>query len=152
MAERFIVEQIDHVEVLVPDVKEAACWYERVLGLTVVHGLEWTEPLMISSDGGRTKVALFQGRPQEENVGWRRVAFRVSGAAFIEFLGRLDDGPVMSSSGSTVSAGDIVDHDVCWSIYFADPYGNRLEVTTYDYAEVETALTSGGSSISISDG
>lgn len=142
MAERFSVEQIDHVEVLVPDIEEAASWYERVLGLTVVRGLEWTEPLMISSDGGNTKVALFRGTPQEENVGWRRVAFRVSGAAFLEFLGRLDDVPVVSSGGSTVSAGDTVDHDVCWSIYFADPYGNRLEITTYDYSEVEAALSS----------
>ena len=142
MAERFTVEQIDHVEVLVPDIEEAASWYERVLGLTVVRGLEWTEPLMISSDGGSTKVALFRDTPQAENVGWRRLAFRVSGAAFLEFLGRLDDVPVVSSGGSTVTAGDIVDHDVCWSIYFADPYGNRLEITTYDYAEVEAARSS----------
>ena len=142
MAERFIVEQIDHVEVLVPDVEEAASWYERVLGLSVVRGLEWAEPLMISSDGGSTKVALFRGAPQEEDVGWRRVAFRVSGGAFLEFLGRLDDVPVMSSSGSAVSAGDVVDHDVCWSIYFADPYGNRLEITTYDYDQVEGGLPS----------
>ena len=142
MVEPFIVEQIDHVEVLVPDVEEAASWYERVLGLTAVPDLEWDEPLMISSDGGSTKVALFRGTPQEGNVGWRRVAFRVSGAVFLEFLGRLDDVPVVSSGGAAVGAGDVVDHDVCWSIYFADPYGNRLEITTYDYAEVEEELAS----------
>ena len=97
---------------------------------------------MLFRSGGSTKVALFRGTPQAENVGWRRVAFRVSGAAFLEFLDRLDDVPVVSSGGSTVTAGDTVDRDVCWSIYFADPYGNRLEITTYDYAEVAAALSS----------
>ncbi len=142
MVDSFSVDQIDHVEVLVPDVEEAASWYERVLGLTVVPGLEWEEPLMISSDGGSTKVALFRGTPQEGNVGWRRVAFRVSGGTFLEFLGRLDDVPVLSPSGSTVRTADIVDHDVCWSIYFADPYGNRLEITSYDYDQIADGLAS----------
>jgi catechol 2,3-dioxygenase-like lactoylglutathione lyase family enzyme len=140
MNDGFSVEQIDHVEVLVPDVNEAAAWYERVLGLTPVANLPWTEPLMISSDGGSTKLALFEGKPQEGNVGWRRVAFKVTGAAFLRFLNRLEDAPVRSASGSMVTAEDVVDHDVSFSIYFADPYGNQLEVTTYDHDEVQNAI------------
>jgi catechol-2,3-dioxygenase len=96
---------------------------------------------MISSDGGSTKLALFEGKPQEGNVGWRRVAFKVTGAAFLRFLNRLEDAPVRSASGSMVTAEDVVDHDVSFSIYFADPYGNRLEVTTYDHDEVQNAIT-----------
>lgn len=142
MNDEFRVDQIDHVEVLVPDVNEAAAWYEGVLGLTPVADLPWTEPLMISSDGGSTKLALFEGKPQEGNVGWRRVAFRVSGTTFLEFLGRLEEVPVSAPNGSTVSADDVVDHDVSFSIYFADPYGNRLEITTYDHDEVKDAISS----------
>lgn len=139
-AERFSVDQIDHVEVLVPDVEEAAAWYERVLGLTNVPGLDWDVPRMISSDGGSTKLALFTGPPQEGKVGWQRVAFRVSGEAFLGFLERLEAVPVFDQDGAAVRLTDVVDHDVSWSIYFADPYGNRLEVTTYAYDEVKGGL------------
>jgi catechol 2,3-dioxygenase-like lactoylglutathione lyase family enzyme len=138
----FRVEQIDHVEVLVPNVEKAAEWYERVLGLAPVPDLPWSEPVMLSSDGGSTKLALFEGRPQEGNVGWRRVAFRVSGTGFREILSRLDDVSVFAPGGSRVGADDVVDHEVSFSIYFTDPFGNRLEITTYDYEEVATALAS----------
>jgi len=51
----FKVDQIDHVELFVPDRREAARWYERTLGLAVLSQYEdWAEdphgPLMISSD------------------------------------------------------------------------------------------------------
>lgn len=32
------------------------------------------------------------------------------------------------------------DHTVAWSLYFADPDGNRFEITTYDYSVVAEAL------------
>ena len=28
---------------------------------------------------------------------------------------------------------EIVDHDIQFSIYFEDPYGNPYEITSYDY-------------------
>ena len=140
MAKRFSVQQIDHVEVRVPDVAEAAAWYERVLGLVPVPGIDWTAPLMISSDGGNTKIALFRGEPQGADEGWRRVAFKVSGSAFLEFLGRSEAAGLTNPDGSTLRARNVVDHDISWSIYFTDPVGNPLEVTTYDYDEVAHAL------------
>jgi catechol 2,3-dioxygenase-like lactoylglutathione lyase family enzyme len=94
---------------------------------------------MISSDGGGTKIALFAGDPQTADVGWRRVAFRASGQAFLAFLERLDAFPVFDQNGAQIAAADVVDHDVSWSIYFTDPYGNRLEITTYDYDEIGNA-------------
>ena len=92
---------------------------------------------MISSDGGDTKIALFSGDPQAADVGWRRVAFRSSSQGFLGFIDQLDAIPVFDQNGAPVRAADIVDHGVSWSIYFVDPYGNRLEITTYDYDEVE---------------
>src|SRR5688500_7472544 len=61
----FRVLQIDHVELFVPDRHEAAGWYQRILGLDVVPALQaWAAdpggPLMMSSDGGSTKLALFE--------------------------------------------------------------------------------------------
>ena len=81
----FRVAQIDHVELFVPDRHAAAAWYSEVLGLAPLPGAEkWAAdpggPLMISPDGGRTKLALFQGNPQgnRPTAGFHRVAFRVS--------------------------------------------------------------------------
>ena len=40
----FLVDQIDHVELFVPDRRQAADWYRRVLGLTICSGYEhWAE-------------------------------------------------------------------------------------------------------------
>jgi catechol 2,3-dioxygenase-like lactoylglutathione lyase family enzyme len=143
MVPPFRVDQIDHVEVFVPDRHAAAAWYRRVLGLEVLEDYApWAAdergPLMISSDGGATKLALFTGTPQgaREGPGYRRVAFRVGGPAFLEFLARLPALEVVRP-GEAMAA---VDHERAFSIYFSDPYGNRLEVTTYDHAHVRERL------------
>jgi len=143
----FKVLQIDHVELFVPDQYDAARWYERVLGLQIVPAAEhWaTEggPLMISSDGGSTMLALFKGEPtpSPQTAAFRRVAFRVKGAGFIEFLGRLADVPLADADGHTLTPRAVVDHQQSHSIYFTDPYGHLLEVTTYDYDEVSSWLS-----------
>jgi catechol 2,3-dioxygenase-like lactoylglutathione lyase family enzyme len=140
----FRVLQIDHVELFVPDRYEAARWYEQVLGLSIVPECEhWAGPggpLMISSDGGRTKLALFEGEPRRSRptAGHHRVAFRVDGTAFFKFLARIQEFPVYSDSGKPVSELEIVDHGQAFSVYFCDPYGNRYEVTTYDHELVRS--------------
>jgi catechol-2,3-dioxygenase len=45
-------------------------------------------------------------------------------------------GPLMISTDD--------DHGKSFSVYFSDPYGNRLEVTTYDYEAVREKVTAGG--------
>ena len=135
----FKVLQIDHVELFVPDRYDAAKWYERVLGLQIVPECEpWAVgggPLMISSDGGSTKLALFEGQPAASGptAAFRRVAFRVTAAGFAEFLQRNTD---------LVAKEAVVDHQQAYSIYFDDPYGHQLEVTTYEYADTSAALAS----------
>lgn len=37
-------------------------------------------------------------------------------------------------------AGNVVDHDVAWSLYFADSDGNPFEITSYEYDAVAAAL------------
>ena len=139
--ESFHVIQIDHVELFVPDRQAAAMWYESVLGLvTVSEVAHWAVdpegPLMISSDHGKTMVALFQGTPQGERptAGFHRVAFRVDGKGFLTFLERIKEMKIEPSR--------IRDHDQAISIYFDDPYGHHLEVTTYEPAGVRPFLPS----------
>lgn len=146
MPEGFSVRQIDHVELVVPDRHEAARWYERILGLKILSDYEhWAKeggPLMISSDGGSTKLALFEGaaRASQKGIGYRRVAFRVDGPGFAEFLRRLETHPVLDENRRQVTPRDVVDHDKSFSIYFCDPYGHSCEVTTYDYDYVARHL------------
>lgn len=148
----FRVHHIDHVELFVPDQYLAAAWYRRYLGLEILKEHEhWavdSGPLMISSDNGRTMLALFQGEPRLERptAGHHRVAFRVDGPGFLHFLARLAEWPVYARAGNegpAVSPQDVVDHQHAWSIYFCDPYGHRYEITTYDYEYVFRSLYAG---------
>ena len=142
----FKVLQIDHVELFVPDRYEAAQWYEHSLGLQIVPECEpWAVdggPLMISSDGGSTKLALFEGRPEpaSQAMAFRRVAFRVTADGFAEFLRRLPELRLVDARRRAVTADSVVDHQQAYSIYFDDPYGHQLEVTTYDYDDTSALL------------
>lgn len=138
-SDTFRVEQIDHVELFVPDRQVAAAWYRRVLGLRIIPAFEhWARdprgPLMISSDAGNTKLALFEGEPQgpRETAGFHLVAFRVGADDFARFIVRLADLNLADHHGKRVTGESVVDHTGARSIYFCDPFGHRLELTTYD--------------------
>ena len=142
------VLQIDHVELFVPDRHAAAAWYQAVLGLEILPEYQdWAAgrggPLMISSDQGSTKLALFEGRPQESRptAGFHLVAFRVDAQGFIGFLQRLGELHVKDHLDRPIALDSAVDHEKAYSIYFSDPYGHRLEVTTYDYKATRAAIT-----------
>jgi catechol 2,3-dioxygenase-like lactoylglutathione lyase family enzyme len=142
----FKVLQIDHVELFVPDRYDAAKWFERILGLQIVPGFEeWATgggPLMISTEQGNTKLALFEGQPTPsvETAAFRRVAFRVTGEGFVEFLRRLSEIELLDARGRRLTPQAVVDHRQAYSIYFVDPYGHLLEITTYDHDDVSAAL------------
>ena len=136
----FKVAQLDHVHVMVADKYEAAVWYENVLGLAVVKSKEfWAEgggPLVISSDDGNTALALFS------RVGDKaEIAFRVDAQGFRDFLKHAESINLLNKKGNAISIGDVVDHDAAYSIYFNDPDGNLMEVTSYDYDELNQAIT-----------
>jgi catechol 2,3-dioxygenase-like lactoylglutathione lyase family enzyme len=133
---------LDHVELFVPDRTQAAEWYGRVLGCRPVPGTEeWAShpqgPLMVSPDGGRTKLALFAGEPQgsRSTAGFHRVAFRLSGAEWLTFLARLPEHDLREGDRTA----RVVDHGGAWSVYFTDPFGHHLEVTTYEAEVVRQA-------------
>jgi catechol 2,3-dioxygenase-like lactoylglutathione lyase family enzyme len=141
----FRVLHIDHVELFVPDQYAAAEWYRKVVGLEIVSAYEhWAAdgPLMISSDEGRTMLALFRGEPRgnRPTAGFHRVAFRVDGRGFLQFLDRLSEIEIPDRNGQRLAADQVVDHDQSWSIYFSDPHGHLLEVTTYEYSFIEEHL------------
>jgi catechol 2,3-dioxygenase-like lactoylglutathione lyase family enzyme len=141
------VEQIDHVELFVPKRREAASWYRRALGCEIVPECEhWAEdpsgPLMISPDGGNTKLAIFRGEPQgpRPTAGFHLVAFRVDGPTFADFVRHVSELGLVNHRGEPVVADAFVDHKQALSIYFCDPYGHRLEITTYDHESARKGL------------
>ena len=142
-----MIMQIDHVELFVPDRYQAAEWYGRVLGLRIVEEFEhWAAnpsgPLMVATPAGGTKLALFQGTPQQSKptAGFHRVAFGVDAEQFVAFLRRLEDEELHDDRGRRVTIDAVVDHSQAYSIYFCDPDGHRLELTTYDYESTRMAL------------
>lgn len=127
----FQVDRIDHVEVFVRDIDEAARWYERVLGLRMIHRWE-PDPAFLGAGG--TCLALFLcsdkeavSRTLEEPVGgspgWWRVAWRTDERGFEAAQRHLKE--------CGVSFRGPIDHEIAFSIYFADPDGNPLEITWY---------------------
>lgn len=137
----FRVAQLDHAELFVPDRYTAAAWYARTLGLQVVPEYEhWAAdprgPLMIATAQAGTKLALFVGEPQgpSPTAGFHLVAFRVSRRDFDAFLAHVRKNPVYGERGEEVRELVVRDHGAAMSVYFRDPYGHRLEVTSYDVA------------------
>lgn len=136
--------ELDHVELYVPEPLEAVKWYEKSLGFKILtehyHWYEEGGPLMISNDNGKTMLAMFQGKAQGDSpvTGFIRVAFRVSAQDFIEFY---------ESSGKwrpqPLNEADIQDHNQSISVYFSDPYGNLLEVTSYQPEKIRSHLGMG---------
>jgi catechol 2,3-dioxygenase-like lactoylglutathione lyase family enzyme len=141
------VDRIDHVELDVPDRYEAAEWYRAVFGLEVVEAYgRWAErggPLMVETPEGGTKLALFEAAPGRVDGDETKprsggdagtepfdlVAFRTDATTFRRFVDALAE----RSDVDVAGPGDVVDHDLSWSLYFTDPWDHRFEITTYDY-------------------
>ena len=124
----FRVKQIDHVELLVPDIRKTEAWYEKVLGLKRVHAWD-PEPIMIGA--GTTKLALFTSTKAKDartrskghrvGYGYLRVAFLTSTRGFQEAQRHLKK--------LRIPFHGPIDHDLTFSIYFQDLNGLPLEIT-----------------------
>ena len=125
----FELQGIDHVALAVRDVERAAKWYQDVLGLRRLHEETWGSFPAVVGAGG-TSLALFPvqgndpGDPPGKNViTMRHIAFRVDRPNFER--AQLD----LKRRRIEVA---FQDHDIAHSIYFRDPDGHELEITTYE--------------------
>ena len=125
----FQTEGIDHVAILVRDVAASAEWYQDVLGLERRHQDVWGDFPAVVGVGG-TSLALFpvaaadpKPRPDRDTIAMRHVAFRVTR--------RNVEG---AKAHLTVRGIPFTEqhHQIAESIYFFDPDGHELEVTTYE--------------------
>jgi catechol 2,3-dioxygenase-like lactoylglutathione lyase family enzyme len=126
------LEGIDHVALAVRDVERSAMWYVEVLGFERLHEGMWNGiPVFIGK--GDTAVALFPADPNVKSTPSRRKDIRMLHLAFRasreDFLDAQED---LKRRGIRF---EFSDHEISHSIYFRDPDGHQLEITTYDLEE-----------------
>jgi catechol 2,3-dioxygenase-like lactoylglutathione lyase family enzyme len=121
----FKVQGLDHVGLAVRDVKRSLVWYQDVLGLERMYEAAWGNYPGVAGMGD-TSVAFFPY--DEEDPKWpvglplRHIAFRVDGANFEAAQVTLKEKEIHF---------EFQDHKIVHSIYFSDPDGNLIELTTY---------------------
>lgn len=123
----FQIEAIDHVALLVQDMEQAVQWYREVLGMQRRYQEVWTgkrDPVVMAT--GNVQVALFLPaqpealRPHDLN---EHFAVRVDRANFEQARQELERRGIPFK---------VWDHKICLSLYFFDPDGNQIEVTTFE--------------------
>ena len=123
------LEGIDHVALAVRDVTRSVQWYQRVLGLERRHADVWGDhPAIVGI--GTTALALFQiaaaaplPPPGRDTIAVRHIAFRATRAGFEAMQAHLSALAIPFTTE---------DHQIADSIYFSDPDGHQIEVTTYE--------------------
>src|SRR5439155_6182560 len=123
------LEGIDHVALAVRDVERSANWYIDVLGFERRYEEMWNGiPTFIGK--GNTGIALFPVRDGDSKSPARSGRIRMLHLAFRanreNFLGAQQE---LKKCGIKF---EFQDHEISHSIYFRDPDGHQLEITTYD--------------------
>jgi catechol 2,3-dioxygenase-like lactoylglutathione lyase family enzyme len=125
------LEGIDHVAVGVRDVERSAKWYIDILGFERLHEGMWDGvPTFIGK--GNTGIALFPANPDAKSTRSTGRDLQMLHLAF-----RADRKNFVSAQEELKLRGikfGFQDHEISHSIYFRDPDGHELEITTYDLA------------------
>jgi catechol 2,3-dioxygenase-like lactoylglutathione lyase family enzyme len=126
---KFGNQGLDHVAIGVDDVERSQRWYADVLGFERAHE-EWDVPVVMAAEG--SGVAIFDkdqhprsvpGDAEPPAIRVLHIAFRVSRQGFEEARVGLTERGIETSFS---------DHRIAYSLYFEDPDGHRLELTTYE--------------------
>ena len=122
----FRLEGLDHIALAVRDVATSVRWYREVLGFERWFEEEWGDcPAFIGL--GQTAIALFprgdRGDVDHAAAGFRHFALRADRANFDAARRSLADRGI---------ALEFEDHGASLSIYFVDPDGYNVEITTYE--------------------
>jgi len=125
----FELEGIDHVAIAVRDVEEAANWFIEVLGFQRRYQGMWDGvPVFVAQ--GNTALALF---PIKDNAQKQPSTHKTSGMLHLAL--RADHKNFVAAQRDLKNRGipfHFQDHEISHSIYFRDPNGIELEITTYD--------------------
>jgi catechol 2,3-dioxygenase-like lactoylglutathione lyase family enzyme len=123
------LEGIDHIAMSVSDVPRAVAWYIDVLGFEPRHQGMW-EGIPVFIGKGNTAIAIFPLSSQAATSSVRSTA-----PQFLHLAFRTDAAGFEIAQQELKSRGisfDFRDHEISHSIYFRDPDGHPLEITTYE--------------------
>ena len=123
------LQAIDHVALSVRDVERSAQWYIDVLGFERLHGDVWDVPVFVGKNDAA--IALFPVRDHQPSkssaspvpVRVLHFAFRTNRSEFLKAQQELKERKIQF---------ELQDHEISHSIYFDDPDGHEIEITTYD--------------------
>jgi catechol 2,3-dioxygenase-like lactoylglutathione lyase family enzyme len=135
----FNLEGIDHVALAVRDVERSAKWYAEVLGFERRHEGMWDGiPVFIGK--GTTSIALFPAQSNTTSTSLAAVASAKAASArgevkMLHLALRATRKNFLAAQEELKRRGiqfEFQDHEISHSIYFSDPDGHKLEITTYD--------------------
>jgi catechol 2,3-dioxygenase-like lactoylglutathione lyase family enzyme len=120
------LQGIDHVAIAAPDLAKTIEWYCEVLGFERLHADQWNGvPAFIGTDS--TAIAFFPAKEKSSRSAsggpMLHLAFRTDRAGFVKAQEELKKRAIKF---------DFEDHGIAHSIYFRDPNGVKLEITTYE--------------------
>jgi catechol-2,3-dioxygenase len=122
----FELEGIDHVALAVRDVEGSAKWYIENLGFERRYEGMWDGiPVFIGK--GRAAIALFPSANKNPKVPTRY--------GILHFAFGTDRRNFLAAQEELTSRGiafQFQDHEISHSIYFSDPDGREIEITTYE--------------------
>jgi catechol 2,3-dioxygenase-like lactoylglutathione lyase family enzyme len=123
------LEGIDHVALAVRDVEQSARWYIDILGFERRYDGMWEGiPTFIGKEN--TAIALFPIRN-----GHSKSPARSSGIRMLHLAFRANRENFLGAQQELKKRGikfEFQDHEISHSIYFRDPDGYELEITTYN--------------------
>src|SRR5437588_8498888 len=124
----FKIVGLDHVALSVRDVERSIQWYADVLGLKRQHEGMWKGVPIFMGNGGAA-IALFPACEEIGSMSHERVAVRT-----LHFAFRTDRENFLRAQDELKKRAisfDFQDHEISHSIYFRDPDGHEIEITTY---------------------
>ena len=128
MAKQLAVSGLDHAALVVRDLAESKRWYEKMFGFTALDPNAGPASPYIGN--ATTRLALLEANeerpyitPAKQGPRACHVAFGTDAETFLAYQSQLTD------AGTRYEK---LVHSDCQSIYFSDPDGYLLEVTTYE--------------------
>ena len=125
----FKIEALDHVALSVRDVERSAQWYAEVLDFKRLHKDKWNGiPVFVGNRDAA--IALFPASEEVGSASDDRAAVRT-----LHFAFRADRENFLRAQDELKKraiAFDFQDHEISHSIYFRDPDGHQIEITTYE--------------------
>jgi len=124
---RFRAQGLDHVALVVADMRRSIAWYADVLGMERRYADVWDgggHPVVLCN--GDACVALFEpveGDLVEADGVNRHFAIRLDRSGFDAARAELAEPGIEA---------ELWDHTICHSLYVRDPDGHQVELTTYD--------------------